>query len=94
MGSLEVDFLPRPGERVDLTVINFAVLLTHCRNLRQVVIRGFINIYPPRIRCHAEVPWNRAPTGRRILFVAEGGHRIEPRRAVRRQITGENGHGG
>ena len=61
---------------------------------RQLVRRGFLNSYPSRIRCHAEAPWNRAPTGRRILFVAEGGHGIEPRRAVRRQITGENGHGG
>jgi hypothetical protein len=43
------------------------------------------------LRC--ELPWNRAATGRRILFVAEGGHGIEPRRAVRRQIAGENGHG-
>src|SRR4029077_9991821 len=33
-------------------------------------------------------------TSRRSSFVAEGGHGIEPRRAVRRQIAGENGHGG
>src|SRR5258707_5303670 len=32
-------------------------------------------------RC--QVPWNRAPTSRRILFVAEGGHGIEPHRAAR-----------
>src|SRR5689334_7432827 len=46
----------------------------------------------PVPRC--QVPWKRAPTSRRILFGAEGGHGIEPRRAVRRQIAGENGHGG
>jgi hypothetical protein len=41
-------------------------------------------------RC--QVPWNRAPTSRRILFVAEGGHGIEPRRAAPRQVAGEDGH--